>query len=70
MNKGTIRHNEQKISEIGFDIKENRLKRGLSQPVVAKYCGVSCTALQRWENGSSKVMKREHYEKLKEILDN
>lgn len=69
MNK-EARHNEKKLSEIGFNILDNRLKRGLSQTTVAKHCGVSCVAFQRWENGSSKFIKKEHYDKLKEILDN
>lgn len=56
------------LKELGIDIKETRIKRDLSQVSVAKYCGVSSQAYQRWENGLTKFVKKQHFEKLKEIL--
>lgn len=64
MHKGEI-----KISDLGFNIKERRIERGLSQVSVARDCGVSCTAIQRWENGTAKFIKNEHSNKLREILN-
>lgn len=56
------------LKELGIDIKETRINRNLSQVTVARYCGVSIQAYQRWENGLTKFVKKQHFEKLKEIL--
>lgn len=56
------------VSEIG-DIKAVRKERGLSQCKVAKYCGVSIQALYRWEQGLTKQISKDRYDKLCEILD-
>lgn len=48
---------------------EKRKEAGLSQVAVAKYCGVSLQAYVRWENGTTKGIKKKHYDKLREILN-
>lgn len=58
----------KKLNELGFDIKEERNKRGLSQFDVSKHCGVSCVSYQRWEAGATKEIRDEHYDRLVEIL--
>lgn len=58
----------KELKNLGYDLKERRLEKKLSQLHVACYCGVSCTAYQRWEGGSTKSIKDEHYEKLVEVL--
>lgn len=55
------------LTEIG-DIKEMRKNAGLTQAVVAKYCGVSLQAYYRWEDGLTKSISEERFEKLKDIL--
>lgn len=55
------------VTEIG-NIKEIRESLGLTQCKVAKHCGVSLQAYYRWENGITKLIKPENYEKLCEIL--
>ncbi len=55
------------VSEIG-DIRELRENKGLTQCKVAKYCGVSIQAYYRWENGITKLIKTENFNKLCEIL--
>lgn len=55
------------VSDLG-DIREIREKAGLSQCKVAKHCGVSIQAYYRWENGFTKQIKEDRYEKLCEIL--
>lgn len=56
------------VSDIG-DIKEIRERMGLSQCKVAKHCGVSIQAFYRWEQGLTKQISKERYDKLCEILD-
>lgn len=56
------------ISEIG-NIKEIREDLGLTQCKVAKYCGVSLQAYYRWENGITKLIKEENFNRLCEILN-
>lgn len=56
------------VSDLG-NIKEIREKMGLSQCKVAKHCGVSIQAYYRWEQGLTKQIKEENYEKLCEILN-
>lgn len=56
------------VNDIG-DIREIRENLGLTQCKVAKYCGVSLQAYYRWENGLTKLIKEENYEKLCEILN-
>lgn len=62
------RANMVDVSEIG-NIKEIREKMGLTQCKVAKHCGVSLQAYYRWENGITKLIKEENFEKLCEILN-
>lgn len=56
------------VSEIG-NIKEIREDLGLTQCKVAKYCGVSLQAYYRWENGLTKMIKEENFNRLCEILN-
>lgn len=58
----------KKLNELGFDMIQERTKRGLSQFDVAKHCGVSCVSYQRWEAGVTKEIRDEHYEKLVELF--
>lgn len=56
------------VSEIG-NIKEIREDLGLTQCKVAKYCGVSLQAYYRWENGLTKMIKEENFNRLCKILN-
>lgn len=55
------------LSEVG-DIKNLRKKANLTQESVAKHCGVSLQAYQRWEHGVGKYIEESKFNKLKEIL--
>lgn len=55
------------ITELG-DIREKRKNAGLSQFDMAKSCGVSVTAYQRWEHGCTKMIRAEHYDRIVEAL--
>lgn len=55
------------LNEIG-DIKDLRKDAKLTQEKVAKHCGVSVVAYQRWEHGIGKYIEEEKFNKLKEIL--
>ncbi len=63
------RDDERLLSDIGYNIRDKRESKGLSQISVAKDCGVSLAAYQRWENGATKFIKEWNYKKLKKILD-
>lgn len=56
------------LSALGFDIKQSREKKKISQPTAAKYCGVSVVAFSRWEAGVTKKIESDHFLKLKELL--
>lgn len=56
------------LSDLDFNLKEERVKKQLSQTKVAILCGVSLVSYQRWENASTKKIKVNHFNKLKEIL--
>lgn len=62
-----VRSNMVDVSELG-NIREIRESMGLTQCKVAKHCGVSLQAYYRWENGITKLIKEENFEKLCEIL--
>lgn len=55
------------LTEIG-NIKDLRKDAKLTQEKVAKHCGVSVVAYQRWEHGIGKYIEEEKFNKLKEIL--
>lgn len=55
------------LNEIG-DIKSLRKNAKLTQEKVAKHCGVSVVAYQRWEHGIGKWIEESKFDKLKEIL--
>lgn len=56
------------ISDLGFDIREERCKRNISRMSAAKYCGVSCNAFSMWEFGAAKKMSQQSFDKLMELL--
>lgn len=56
------------ISDIDFDIREMRISKGISRVEAAKYCGVSCNTMSFWENGVSKKILKENYDKLVELF--
>lgn len=56
------------IKELGFNIKEQRIEKQLTQADVARHCGVSVNAYQRWEDGTAKQIRDENYRKLEELL--
>lgn len=56
------------ISGLG-NIKELRESMGLTQCKVAKHCGVSLQAYYRWENGITKLIKADNFNRLCEILE-
>ena len=49
--------------------KEKRKALGLTCTALAKYLGVSCSLISRWENGSAMHASRENHELVKEFLD-
>ena len=50
-----------------MDIKKLRKELGLTQSEVAVFCGVSLTAFQNWERGTSKPTE-ENQKKLEKLL--
>lgn len=50
------------------DIVALRKEKKLSQSQVAKYCGVSLQAYQRWEHSITKEIPEERFNKLKHVL--
>lgn len=57
--------NKDKFAKL---IRQMRTEMEVTQTIVAKACGVSLTAYQRWEAGLS-LPKNEHMEKLCDCLD-
>lgn len=57
------------LSALGYDIRERRITKGISQAKVARLCGISITTLQRWENGTTKTVEEQSLVKLKKVLD-
>lgn len=58
------------LNTLGYDLKTQRMTKGMSQSDVARYCNVSLPTYQRWENGTTKQVKNESYDRLKEVLSN
>ena len=58
------------IEELGFDMKEMREKAGISQRAMAKKIGIAFQTYQSWEKGITKYLRKENYEKLKELFEN
>ena len=56
------------LDKLGFDMRERREEMGISQRAIAKQLGVSFPTYQNWENGITKALKRENFEKLKEVF--
>lgn len=55
--------------EMGERIKELRLSKGMTMEELGKLVGVQKAAVQKWENGSTKNLKRSTIEKLSQIFD-
>ena len=55
------------MSEIGFHIKKEKLKRELSNPQLSKFFGVHVTTLEKWQDGTSRPTPK-HYPKIIEFL--
>lgn len=68
-----MRINGEKVTMVelkdDFDIKGLRQMKLLSQVEVAKACGVSLQAYQRWENHLTKSIPEVRFNILKEMLD-
>lgn len=62
-----LKQNIRNLSEMG-DILTLRKEANLTQEKVAKHCGVSVQAYQRWEHGVGKYIDEFKFNKLKEIL--
>lgn len=58
----------QKV-QIGFVIKEQRLKLGLTLEQVGRATGVARATVQRWESGVIQSVGQDKIEKLAEILE-
>lgn len=56
------------LENIG-NIKELRKAKKLSQENVARYCGVSLQAYQRWEREITRKIPEQRYHRLVEILN-
>lgn len=42
---------EKKVLHIAKILKEERIKKGISQEELAQYCGVSKSSVSKWEKG-------------------
>lgn len=51
-----------------MDLKNLRIRKGLTQVELAKMVGVTANGYRNWEYGANKPTE-EHYLKLKEILE-
>ena len=51
-----------------LDLKKRRMELGLTQEQVGDACGVSKTAVMKWENGQTKNMRRDRLVKLASVL--
>lgn len=57
------------IVDMKDQIKSARTSCGLSQEEAGKYCGVSSTTFQRWEYGTTSMVRKTNYDKLCDILN-
>lgn len=55
--------------EIGLIIKENRLRHNLTQTQLGEIVGVQKAAVQKWESGKVKNIKRSVIQKLAVALN-
>lgn len=65
-----MRKNCTDLTNLGFDIKERRIKLGISQRTLANFIGVSLVTYQNWEQGITKEIQNASFDKLKNILSN
>lgn len=65
-----MRKNCTDLTNLGFDIKERRIKLGISQRNLANLIGVSLVTYQNWEQGITKEIQNASFDKLKNILSN
>ena len=54
--------------EIGLKIKEFRLKQGLTQSQLGEKLGVGAAAVNKWESGLVKNIKRETIQQISVVL--
>lgn len=54
--------------DLGKIIKERRIELKISPEKVANACGVHRATYNRWENGSTKDIKRSHIDTLSKML--
>ena len=57
------------MADIGNRIKQLRHEKGLTQEELGKRLGVQKAAVQKWESGAVKNLKRETLKKLSEIFE-
>lgn len=57
------------MADIGQYIKQLRIEKGLTQEELGALFGVQKAAVQKWESGAVKNLKRETIKKLSEIFD-
>lgn len=56
------------FDDIGYDLKEKRKKKGLTQSELAQALNVDQSVISKWENGSV-FINEEQLKKIKSILD-
>lgn len=56
------------LDDLGFSIFEERSKRGWSQRYTAKALGISYQSYQNWENGLTKSVTPQNFEKIKDVF--
>ena len=54
--------------DLGRMIKQRRIELKISPEVVANACGVHRATYNRWENGSTKDIKRSHIDTISKLL--
>ena len=54
--------------DVGFIIKQARLRKGLSQEELGEMVGVQKSAVAKWENGRVSEIKRSNLKKLADAL--
>lgn len=59
----------KEIGTLGFNLKTEREKRGWTQRYTAKTIGVSCPCYQNWEQGITKYLRPEHFDRLKVLFE-
>ena len=57
------------MADVGQYIKQLRTERKLTQEELGEFLGVQKAAVQKWESGAVKNLKRETIKKLSEIFD-